>query len=290
MLQRLVGEDVEVCTDLGADLGMVRADSDQMSQILVNLTANARDAMPRGGRISIRTSNIASTPEGEGKAPSPMVLLEVSDTGVGMSTATLQNIFEPFFTTKERGRGTGLGLATVYGIVQQNGGEIKVTSSPGEGSTFSIYLPRFEGQMDLSKEPRARTPIRRSSETMLVVEDHEGVRSLIVGALALAGYRVLQAGSGAEALVQVQQYPHPIHMLITDVIMPGMTGKEVAGRVAELRPGIKVLYISGYSGEVIAHRGVLDAGVDYLPKPFTPDTLTAKVHEMLGPTKKGYGA
>ncbi|MEO8593175.1 MAG: PAS domain S-box protein [Candidatus Solibacter sp.] len=283
MLQRLLGEDVEVATELADGLGSVKADADQISQILINLTANARDAMPQGGQLSIRTRNLEPTQFGVEMEMSagPLVLLEVGDTGVGMSPATQQNIFEPFFTTKERGRGTGLGLATVYGIVKQNGGLITVASRPGEGAVFSIYLPRIHGQAAPAKEAAARIE-RRGSETILAVEDHEGVRSLMVGALESSGFRVLQAASGTEALTQAEQYQDTIHLLLTDVIMPGMTGKEVADRLTVLRPAIKVLFISGYSGEVIAHRGVLDAGVDYLPKPFTPDSLVAKVREMLG--------
>ncbi|MEO8369424.1 MAG: PAS domain S-box protein [Candidatus Solibacter sp.] len=283
MLQRLVGEDVEVVTHLAADLGLVRADADQTSQILINLAANARDAMPKGGTLSIRTANLDTAPDIETRAEmaaGPAVLLEMSDTGVGMTPATRENIFEPFFTTKERGRGTGLGLATVYGIVKQNGGVIQVASRPGEGATFSIFLPRIDDQPARAAAPREAR--ERGSETVLVVEDHEGVRGLIVGALALSGFQVLQASGGEEALLLARQHPGPIHLLLTDVIMPGMTGKEVSTQLLAHRPGTKVLFISGYSGELIAHRGILDAGVDYLPKPFTPDSLVAKVREVLG--------
>jgi CheY-like chemotaxis protein len=200
-----------------------------------------------------------------------------------MSYATRQSIFEPFFTTKDKGRGTGLGLATVYGIVKQNNGSIEVQSEPGKGATFSIYLPRIDaGPVTRAGDASAAGRVQGSG-TVLVVEDHEGVRSLIVGTLELCGFQVLQAGDGLEALRQVAQHAGTIDLLLTDVIMPGMNGKEVADQLAALRPGLKVLFMSGYSGEVIGHHGVLDAGVAYLPKPFTPDTLSAKVREMLAP-------
>jgi PAS domain S-box-containing protein len=286
MLQRLVGEDVEVIAALAPWLGQVRADADQMSQILINLAANARDAMPGGGRLCVRTANVEpgeSPAVGDVDAwPGPAVLLAVSDTGVGMSYETRQNIFEPFFTTKERGRGTGLGLPTVYGIVKQNSGHIDVQSEPGKGATFSIYLPRIDERPAIREGDEPTAARVRGSETILVVEDHEGVRGLIVGTLELCGFQVLQAADGQGALRQAAQHAGTIDLLLTDVIMPGMNGKEVADQLAVLRPGIKVLFISGYSGELIAHRGVLDASVDYLPKPFTPDTLAAKVREMLG--------
>jgi CheY-like chemotaxis protein len=286
MLQRLVGEDVEVITTLAPSLGMVRADADQMSQILINLAANARDAMPGGGKLIVRTANVEpgkNPPAGEVEPwTGRSVLLSVSDTGVGMTYATRQNIFEPFFTTKERGRGTGLGLSMVYGIVKQNTGYIDVQSEPGKGATFTIYLPRIDEPPTTGSGEELSAGRVRGSETILVVEDHEGVRSLIVGTLELCGFHVLQAADGAEALRQVAQHVGPIDLLLTDVIMPGMNGKQVADQLAVLRPGIKVLFMSGYSGELIAHHGVLEAGVAYLPKPFTPDSLTAKVREMLG--------
>ena len=289
MLQRLVGEDVEVIADLAQGLGQVRADADQMSQVLINLTANARDAMPDGGKLWIRTANVEpgenSAAENREAMPTVAVMLAVSDTGVGMSYETRQNIFEPFFTTKERGRGTGMGLSTVYGIVKQSGGHIDVRSEPGKGATFSIYLPRIEAAPPVREGGEPVAARGRGSETILVVEDDEGVRRLIVGTLAMCGFKVLQAADGTGALAEATQHAGSIDLLLTDVIMPGMNGKEVADRLTALRPGIKVLFISGYSGELIAKAGVLHAGIAYLPKPFTSDVLAARVREMLGTQK-----
>jgi PAS domain S-box-containing protein len=270
ILQRLVGDDIEVRIAAAPSLGLVKADSDQMSQILLNLTANARDAMPDGGALTISTSNAGAH-----------VLLAVSDTGVGIDEEAREHIFEPFYTTKEKGRGTGLGLATVYGIVQQSGGNIEVRSEPGAGSTFCIYLPRIDAAAAPDAAAPDATVTLRGSETVLVVEDHDDVRQLITLSLESCGFHVLQASNGRAALTLAAQYPGTIDLLVTDVIMPGMTGKEMADQLAPIRPELKVLYISGYSGEVIAHRGVLDAGVAYLGKPFTPASLAAKVREVL---------
>jgi PAS domain S-box-containing protein len=280
ILQRLVGEDIEVSIAAEPALGLVKADADQMSQILLNLTANARDAMPNGGTFTITTANMEA---GATPLPGPAVMLAVSDTGVGIKEEVRQHIFEPFFTTKEKGRGTGLGLATVYGIVQQSNGRIEVHSEQGEGTTFRVYLPRLDTPAPAEKPTLLTTATERGSETILVVEDHDDVRQMIIASLESCGYHVLQAPHGRAALTLAEGYPGTIDLLVTDVIMPGMTGKEVADRLKPLLPEMKVLYISGYSGEVIAHRGVLDASVAYLPKPFTPATLAAKVREVLGP-------
>jgi PAS domain S-box-containing protein len=271
ILERLVGEDIEVTIEPAPSLGLVKADHDQMSQILLNLTANARDAMPDGGKFTIRTADVES---GE-------VLLEVTDTGVGMEDSVREHIFEPFFTTKEKGRGTGLGLATVYGIVQQSEGRIEVKSARGQGTTFSIYLPRIEAPAPV-EQAVAPMETAHGTETILVVEDHDDVRHMIIVSLEACGYRVLQASNGRAAIEVAGEHQGNIDLLVTDVIMPGMTGKELADGLSLLRPDTKVLFISGYSGEVLAHRGVLDADLNYLPKPFTPSALAAKVREVLG--------
>ena len=274
MLQRLVGEDIALVTILDSSLGLVRMDADQMNQILMNLAANARDAMPHGGRLTLQTSNAEA-----GMA----VMLTVTDTGVGMTEETRQQIFEPFFTTKRKGRGTGLGLSTVYGIVEQSGGRIEVESEPGKGTAFRVYLPRLTGQRPAAEVGKpAATPVR-GSETILVVEDQEDIRTLMGQVLESHGFEVLIAANGEEAIRKSAEHSGKIDLLLTDVIMPGLTGKQVADQLKATRPEMKVLYTSGYSGEVIANRGVLDAGVDYLPKPFTPATLTSKVRSVLGP-------
>jgi PAS domain S-box-containing protein len=288
MLQRLVGEDVEIVVVGEPLLGLVRMDPGQVSQILMNLAANARDAMPGGGRLTFRTANVEP---GRDAAPSensrlfqgPTVLLSVSDTGMGMNEDTRQHIFEPFFSTKDRGRGTGLGLSMVYGIVEQSGGFIEVESEPGRGTAFHIYLPRMDGHAEMKDAVEAALTGKGGSETVLVVEDADEVRRLVTIALKSAGYRVLAAADGIAALLESGRYPGTIDLLVTDVIMPGMTGKDVAEQLLVSRPAIKVLYVSGYTGDVIAHRGVLDDDVAYLPKPFTPPELVSKVREVLGP-------
>jgi PAS domain S-box-containing protein len=289
ILQRLVGEDVEVVVHPDPGLGLVKVDPDQMSQILMNLAANARDAMPKGGRLVLRTANIdpiTDAAPGNGTLfRKATVLLEVCDTGLGMNEETRQHIFEPFFTTKGRGRGTGLGLSMVYGIVQQSEGFIDVHSEPGQGTTFSIYLPRVENGRAARKPEEVFGAELGGTETVLVVEDQPEVRRLITGVLASYGYSVLEACNGNSALSEAQQYAGRIDLLLTDVIMPDMTGKDVADRLHPARPEMKVLYVSGYSGEVIAHRGVLQAGVAYLPKPFTPTLLVRKVRQVLGPPR-----
>jgi CheY-like chemotaxis protein len=245
--------------------------------------------MPQGGKLTFRTANVdpMQKPARENGTlfGKPAVLLEVCDTGVGMSEETRQHIFEPFFTTKGREHGTGLGLSMVYGIVQQSEGFIDVQSEPGRGTTFSIYLPRVEiGVVARQAEEPFDTELG-GTETVLVVEDQTEVRRLITGVLASYGYQVLEAPSGSSALAEAKEYPARIDLLLTDVIMPDMTGKDVADRLRPARPEMKVLYVSGYSGEVIAHRGVLQAGVAYLAKPFTPTLLVRKVRQVLGPPR-----
>jgi PAS domain S-box-containing protein len=285
MLSRLISEDIELTTRLEPDLRQVKADLGQLEQVIVNLAINARDAMPTGGRLSIETANVelnnafkATHPEVQ---PGPYVLLAVSDTGSGMDETVKANIFEPFFTTKELGKGSGLGLATVYGIIKQCGGHIIVNSEPGQGSTFNIYLPRMvEEAPAVVAHPEALRPVS-GQEVILLVEDDEGVRKLTRRILSQSGYSVLEAGSGAEALQQCEQYRGPIHLLLIDVVMPQMSGRMLAERLSQLRPALKVLYMSGYTDDSILRHGVMDEGVAFLQKPFTSAILTHKVREVL---------
>jgi CheY-like chemotaxis protein len=285
LLQRLVGEDIRVEVPPCDGPYMVRADPDQMSQIFMNLAANARDAMPQGGLLFIRV--MEATPDQiPSAAPArlcagPVVRLTVSDSGPGIDEETRQRMFEPFFTTKELGHGTGLGLATVYGIVEQSEGFIEVSSEPGRGAAFHIYLPRVGEVAEIAKAPVAVEEARGGSETILVVEDQDDLRRLVVTVLRARGYRVLDAADGRAALRAIADTLEPIDLLLTDVIMPDITGKQVADHARQSRPGIRVLFMSGYPGEVIARRGVLDRGVSYLPKPFSVEALTGKVREVL---------
>jgi two-component system sensor histidine kinase EvgS len=291
MLSRLIGEDIEIITRLDPSLGSVMADPSQMNQVLMNLAVNARDAMPEGGRIVIETLN-TDLDEGyaaqhAGVEAGPYVLLSITDTGAGMTQEVMEHIFEPFFTTKGTGAGTGLGLPTVYGIVKQSGGWIWVYSEPGKGSTFKVYFPRAGGAPEPLPAPVAAAETPRGTETVLVVEDQTEVRRLTLAVLKSQGYRLLEAPNGSEALSLCERDPGPIHLLITDVVMPGMTGRELATRLLALRPSLKILYISGYTANVIAHEGLLDPGVAYLPKPFSPAQLTAKVREVLSEPAQG---
>jgi PAS domain S-box-containing protein len=285
MLSRLIGDDVEIITHLDPNLGSVMVDPSQMNQVLVNMAINARDAMPDGGRIIIETLN---TDLGDhyaakhaGVEPGPYVLLSITDTGIGMTPEVVQHIFEPFFTTKSTGVGTGLGLSTVYGIVKQARGWIWVYSEPGAGTTFKVYLPRAGGATEPLAVPVPVAEALRGTETVLVVEDQPEVRKLTLSMLESQGYRLLEAANGGEALLLCEQYPEPIHLLVTDVVMPGMTGRELARLLMALRPSLKTLYTSGYPANAIAHEGVLDAGIAYLPKPFSPAQLAAKVRDVL---------
>ena len=286
MLDRLIGEDIQLRTALTVDLWPVRADPGQLEQAIVNLVVNARDAMPHGGRLAIETANVELDGSyGESHVPvqpGSYVLLAVSDTGVGMDSATKARIFEPFFTTKEPGHGTGLGLATVYGIVKQSGGYIWVYSEPGHGTTFKVYLPRVAGVAELAEPAPSAAIHTRGSETVLLVEDQEDVRRLARRVLEGRGYTVLAASNGDEALDVVAQYPHRIHVLVTDVVVPGVNGRELARRVTASRSDVKVLFVSGYTGEAVHQRGLLEPGVAFLQKPFTADVLARKVREVLG--------
>jgi signal transduction histidine kinase/CheY-like chemotaxis protein len=285
MFERLLGEEIQLIVKLQPSLGLVMADSGQMHQVLMNLLVNARDAMPDGGKVFIKTSNveigapyIADHPEA---VAGPAVLLEVTDGGRGMDEETQKNIFEPFFTTKRAGAGTGLGLATVYGIVKQSRGWITLFSEPGKGSSFKIYLPRLSNGFPTPQNAEADSTQPGGSETVLVVEDQEEVRSYAAQVLEAHGYTVLAAPDGPSAITLAERHSGPIHILITDVVLPGMNGRQLADRLTTLRPEMKVLYTSGYTQEVIAHHGVLDADVAYLAKPYTPEALAAKLRELI---------
>jgi PAS domain S-box-containing protein len=288
MLGRLIGEQIQIVTSLDPALGLVVADRGQMAQVLMNLVINARDAMPSGGRILLETRNIdvdENFRPSKEASPGRYVLLSVADTGSGMSEEVLKHIFEPFFTTKGVGLGTGLGLSTVYGTVKQSGGWIRAESQVGEGSRFLIYLPRVAAAAVVAERPAAPPEVTGGEETVLVAEDQPEVRRLALRILKSNGYRLLEASSGPEALELSRRHAGPIHLLLTDVVMPEMTGRELAGRLRESRPNIKVLYVSGYTADIIGREGVLDQGVDYLPKPFTPAQLAVKVREVLGQSK-----
>ncbi len=285
LLRRLIGEDVEMSTVTDPNLGSVRADPGQIEQVIMNLAVNSRDAMPTGGRLTLETSNIelgeAYSHDHPGTLPGRYVMLAVSDTGTGMDAETKAHIFEPFFTTKQIGRGTGLGLSTVYGIIKQSGGTIEVYSEPAEGTTFKVYLPRVEQPAEsLGVKVAATTPVR-GHETILLVEDDVQVRELAAAVLSNSGYNVLVAESSREVAGKVEQHEGPIDLLLTDVVMPGIGGRELANQVKARRPGIKVLYMSGYTTNAIVHHGVLDPGTFFLQKPFTPSTLTTKIREVL---------
>jgi two-component system cell cycle sensor histidine kinase/response regulator CckA len=283
LLTRLLGEDVHLATVLASDLGAVKVDPGQLEQIIMNLAVNARDAMPRGGRLTLETGNVdmdESYVRGHPVAqPGRYVMLAVSDTGVGMDAKTQARIFEPFFTTKEPGKGTGLGLATVYGIVKQSGGFIWVYSEPGHGTSFKIYLPRVDEQV-VAASVGPEHPLG-GSETVLVVEDVAAVRAVACEMLGRHGYRVLEAPDGETALRLVAKHQGEIHLLLTDVVMPDVSGRELADKVAAVRPGVRVLFMSGYTDDAVVRHGVLQEGIAFLQKPFTPDTLARKVREVL---------
>ena len=285
MLRRLIGEDIDVLTVLGAELGRVEADAGQIEQVIMNLAVNARDAMPAGGKLTIATANVelseAYSRQHVSVRPGRYVMLAVSDTGCGMDPETQARIFEPFFTTKEVGKGTGLGLSTVYGIVKQSGGHLWVYSELGHGTTFKVYLPRVDEEPNVPQVTAARAARPRASETLLIVEDEEGVRGLLREVFQGEGYQVLEAASGSEAVKIYREYEGDIHATLTDVVMPGMGGREIAEYASRLRPGMKVIFMSGHTDESIVHHGVLDPGVHFLEKPFTPDALLYKVRLVL---------
>jgi two-component system cell cycle sensor histidine kinase/response regulator CckA len=285
LLQRMIGEDVEVTMNLGSALGRVKADLGQMEQVIINLAVNARDAMPQGGRLTLQTTSVvldeAYARIHADVEPGQYVILAVSDTGHGMNAETQARIFEPFFTTKEVGKGTGLGLATVYGIVKQTNGHIVVDSALDQGTTFKIYLPSVDRLPAMNSPGEAGGATRRGSETVLLVEDDEGVRALAREILEVQGYTVLEASVPAEALRAGGANGVPIHLLLTDVVMPQMNGKQLADRLLSERPELKVIFMSGYTDSAIVQHGVLEPGVHFLHKPFTPAGLGSKVREVL---------
>ena len=284
MLRRLIGEDVDLRVSIDRGLGQVKLDRGYLEQVIVNLSVNARDAMPGGGALTIETTNVslaqgASGVRGDVK-PGRYVMIAVSDTGSGMTSEVLAHIFEPFFTTKESGKGTGLGLSTVYGIVEGGGGHIGVYTELGRGSVFKVYLPRVDEAV--SQTARVVPPTRTSgTETILLVEDEELVRNLAHHVLSDRGYRVLVASSGGEAFYLCEQRPDPIHLLVTDVVMPGLSGPELAARLQAERPDLKVLYMSGYTGGALQHTAALASGHAFLQKPFTPIALAQAVRQVL---------
>jgi nitrogen-specific signal transduction histidine kinase/CheY-like chemotaxis protein len=289
MLHRLIGEDIELATILATGLGLVRGDPGQIEQVIFNLAVNARDAMPNGGNLTLETANVElDETDAHGHIPikpGSYVMLAVTDTGCGMDPPTQAHIFEPFFTTKEPGKGTGLGLATVYGIVKQHGGNIWVDSEPGQGTAFKIYLPRVEMDAAKVEERRAGARELRGSETILVVEDDQAVRSLVVRLLRSMGYWVLEASRVDEALMVCVRHKGPVHLLLTDVVMPQMSGRDLLGHIRPLRPDIRVLFTSGYTEEAL-HRRPLEQDAAFLQKPFTEEALARKVRDVLDEGKE----
>jgi two-component system, cell cycle sensor histidine kinase and response regulator CckA len=285
LLRRLIGEQIHFETDLAPSLGRINADQGQLEQVLMNLAINARDAMTRGGQLSIATRDTTVTTEiarnHRGLVPGDYVLLEVSDTGSGMDAHVLAHLFEPFFTTKKRGQGTGLGLSTVYGIIKQSGGYIAVETAVGKGTKFSIYLPPSRVAQTAPAEQRSQARPHGGTETILLVEDQPEVRAIARTILSRQGYTVLDADGGVAALKIVKAHDGQIDMLLTDVIMPVIGGQELARQVLEMRPGVHVLFASGYTDDVLIQQGVLQPGAEWIQKPFTRESLLQKVRGVL---------
>lgn len=289
MLLRLIGEDIDLSTELGTDIWNIRADRGQIEQVIVNMVVNARDAMPDGGKLTLQTANVllgekepCAPPEA---SPGRYVLLTLSDTGIGMNEDTKLKIFDPFFTTKEAGKGTGLGMAMVYGIVKQSGGHIMVSSVIGQGTTFKVYLPQVADHVEGIAMDVIRAEESRGRETILLVEDEKIVLEITLKMLELMGYKVLKAQSGEEALQVFEQYKETIHLLLTDVVMPGISGRVLADQAAKARPEMEILFMSGYTDDAIVHKGILEEETNFLGKPFTPEQLTRKVREVLDQTR-----
>ncbi len=285
MLRRLIGEDIEYVTIPSEHLWKIKADPGQIEQVITNLVVNARDAMPTGGQITIETKNVFLDHEYVQTHIEVIsgnhVMLAVSDSGSGMEKETLERIFDPFFTTKDKGKGTGLGLSTVHGIVKQSGGNIFVYSEVGKGTTFKIYFPQETSKSEPALFSEKKNDSLRGTETILVVEDEEVVRKLVERTLANEGYQVLIAGYGTEAITLSESFQNPIHLLITDVIMPKMSGRELADTLAKVRENMKILFISGYTDNAVVHHGMLDNGIEFLQKPFSPNQLLKKVRDIL---------
>jgi CheY-like chemotaxis protein len=280
MMRRLLGEEIELQFNLAADLGSVNADAGRIEQVLLNLAVNSRDAMPQGGTVTIETANEVVTTAGAVK-PGSYVVLTVKDTGTGMDAATKAHAFEPFFTTKRAGSGTGLGLYTVAGIVKQSGGAVELNSQPGSGTSFRVYLPRVDRAPAVAPAAAPKVAAAGGAETILLVEDDAMVRTLVRETMESHGYRVLEASDPLEAHVVAGNYRNAIHLLITDVIMPKASGPKLAKELLQISPGLKVLYMSGHAERTISKRGVRRKEVAFLPKPFTPAELIAKVREVL---------
>jgi CheY-like chemotaxis protein len=286
MLRRMIGEDIELVTHLPSGLGRVKADPGQIEQVIMNLAVNARDAMPQGGQLTLEAADVeldsSHASSHESVLPGHYVMIAMSDTGIGMDAETQAHIFEPFFTTKGQGKGTGLGLATTYGIVKQSEGHIWVYSEPGKGTTFEVYLPRIDQAVEVIAPTNVPVDeLSRGSETILLVEDEEAVCSLVRGVLESRGYDVLKTKGANDALEVGERHKKHIHLLLTDVVMPQMSGRELAEHLAPLHPETKVLYMSGYTDHAVVHHGLLDPGTIFLQKPFTPDALARKVREVL---------